>query len=83
MFACSWPGIIRILPPNLDQKNDKSASVLGAAALLQIEKAALEGDAEEGAQGPHAALAVRLQQRDPDRKFSLGERLQYVLLIGE
>eukprot|EP00803_Ostreobium_quekettii_P009207 evm.model.scf_772EXC.4 EVM.evm.TU.scf_772EXC.4 scf_772EXC:31453-42840(-) len=48
----------------------------------QIEKAALEGDAEDGAQGPHTALAVRLQQRDPDHKFSLGERLQYVLLAG-
>lgn len=32
--------------------------------------------------GPHAALAVRLTQRDPGRKFVLGERLQYVLLTG-
>ena len=32
--------------------------------------------------GPHAALAVRLQQRDPGRSFVLGERLQYVLLPG-
>jgi hypothetical protein len=32
--------------------------------------------------GPHASLAVKLAQRDPGRKFLLGERLQYVLLAG-
>lgn len=37
---------------------------------------------EEEVRGPHAALAVRLRQRDPDRTFVLGERLQYVLLAG-
>jgi hypothetical protein len=32
--------------------------------------------------GPHASLAVRLSQRDPDKKWLLGERLPYVLLTG-
>jgi hypothetical protein len=40
------------------------------------------GGAEEDVKGPHAALAVKLTQRDPDRRFVLGERLQYVLLAG-
>lgn len=50
----------------------------------QIEKAASEvgSDQDEQVHGAHAALAVRLQKRDPGRKFSLGERLQYVLLSG-
>ncbi|KAK9916419.1 hypothetical protein WJX75_002409 [Coccomyxa subellipsoidea] len=37
---------------------------------------------EEEVRGPHASLAVRLQQRDPGRTFVLGERLSYVLLPG-
>lgn len=37
---------------------------------------------EEEVRGPHAALAVRLQQRDPGRTFVLGERLPYVLTAG-
>lgn len=37
---------------------------------------------EDEVRGPHAALAVRLQKRSPDRKFILGERIQYVLLSG-
>ncbi len=40
------------------------------------------GSNSEDVKGPHAALAVRLQQRDPGRSFVLGERLQYVLLPG-
>lgn len=32
--------------------------------------------------GPHARLAVRLQQRDGGRQFVLGQRIQYVLLPG-
>jgi DNA polymerase delta subunit 1 len=32
--------------------------------------------------GPHAALAVKLTQRDPGRSFVLGERVPYVLLAG-
>lgn len=40
------------------------------------------GVGEEEVRGPHASLAVRLQQRDPGRTFVLGERLQYVLLPG-
>lgn len=32
--------------------------------------------------GPHARLAVRLQQRDRGRDFVLGQRIQYVLLPG-
>jgi DNA polymerase delta subunit 1 len=40
------------------------------------------GANSEDVKGPHAALAVRLQQRDPGRSFVLGERLQYVLLPG-
>jgi DNA polymerase delta subunit 1 len=32
--------------------------------------------------GPHASLAVRLSQRDPGKKWLLGERLPYVLLTG-
>ena len=40
------------------------------------------GVISEDVKGPHAALAVRLQQRDPGRNFVLGERLQYVLLPG-
>ena len=40
------------------------------------------GTSSEDVKGPHAALAVRLQQRDPGRSFVLGERLQYVLLPG-
>ena len=32
--------------------------------------------------GPHARLAVRLQQRDGGREFVLGQRIQYVLLPG-
>ena len=40
------------------------------------------GTNSEDVKGPHAALAVRLQQRDPGRSFVLGERLQYVLLPG-
>lgn len=41
-----------------------------------------EGPPDEEVKGPHAALAVKLAQRDPGRKFLLGERLQYVLLAG-
>lgn len=37
---------------------------------------------KEDIRGPHAALAVRLSQRDPGRSFVLGERLQYVLISG-
>ncbi|GMH36104.1 hypothetical protein BSKO_03972 [Bryopsis sp. KO-2023] len=50
----------------------------------QIENAAaLESNpTDEEVRGPHASLAVRIQQRDPTRKFSLGERLQYVILSG-
>lgn len=61
----------------------------------QVERAAAEGPSPGGAgdkdtspaggeevRGPHAALAVRLSQRDPGRTFVLGERLQYVLLGG-
>lgn len=37
---------------------------------------------ESEIRGPHAALAVRISQRDPGRSFVLGERLQYVLTAG-
>ena len=40
------------------------------------------GGGEEEVRGPHAALAVRLSQREPGRSFVLGERLPYVLLAG-
>ena len=43
---------------------------------------AASGASQEDVKGPHAALAVRLSQRDPGRSFVLGERLQYVLLPG-
>lgn len=43
---------------------------------------AAAGASQEDVKGPHAALAVRLSQRDPGRSFVLGERLQYVLLPG-
>jgi DNA polymerase delta subunit 1 len=44
---------------------------------------AAAGQAPEAkVRGPHAALAVRLAQRDPGRRFVLGERLGYVLLAG-
>lgn len=46
----------------------------------QVAAAADGGD--EDVRGPHATLAVKLSQRDPDRKFLLGERLPYVLLTG-
>jgi len=36
----------------------------------------------EDVKGPHANLAVRMSQRDPDKKWLLGERLSYVLLTG-
>lgn len=49
----------------------------GAAAAT----AAAGGD--EDVKGPHASLAVRLSQRDPHKKWLLGERLSYVLLTGE
>ncbi|WIA33365.1 hypothetical protein OEZ86_006502 [Tetradesmus obliquus] len=48
----------------------------GAAA------AAAAGGGDEDVKGPHASLAVRLSQRDPDKKWLLGERLPYVLLTG-
>jgi DNA polymerase delta subunit 1 len=38
--------------------------------------------AGDDVKGPHASLAVRLSQRDPDKKWLLGERLSYVLLTG-
>jgi len=41
-----------------------------------------EGDGGEDVRGPHAALAVRLTQREPERSFSLGERVRFVLLAG-
>lgn len=41
-----------------------------------------EGAGGGEVRGPHAALAVRLSQRDPGRSFVLGERLQYVLTAG-
>ncbi|KAF8067421.1 POLD1 [Scenedesmus sp. PABB004] len=40
------------------------------------------GGGEEEVKGPHASLAVRLSQRDPRKRFVLGERLSYVLLAG-
>lgn len=43
---------------------------------------AAQGGGAEKVQGPHAALAVKLAQRDPGRPFLLGERIQYVLLAG-
>lgn len=41
------------------------------------------GGGADDVKGPHASLAVRLSQRDPDKKWLLGERLSYVLLTGE
>jgi len=49
----------------------------------QLEKAASSAASDPEIRGPHANLAVRLQQRDKGRSFVLGERLQYVLLPGE
>ncbi|KAF5833190.1 DNA polymerase family B-domain-containing protein [Dunaliella salina] len=36
----------------------------------------------EDVRGPHASLAIKLTQRDPNRPFLLGERVPYVLLSG-
>jgi DNA polymerase delta subunit 1 len=52
-------------------------------ALLDPLRPVVAGAGEEEVKGPHAALAVRLQKRDPNRSFVLGERLQYVLLPGK
>ena len=50
--------------------------------VLAIIPKACAGGSQEDVKGPHAALAVRLSQRDPGRSFVLGQRLQYVLLPG-
>lgn len=44
--------------------------------------AAAAGGEAEDVKGPHTNLAVRLSQRDPHKKWLLGERLSYVLLTG-
>jgi hypothetical protein len=44
--------------------------------------ASAAGGGDEEVRGPHAALAVKLAQRDPGKKFLLGERLSYVLVAG-
>ncbi|KIZ06809.1 hypothetical protein MNEG_1145 [Monoraphidium neglectum] len=53
----------------------------GGGAAQEAAVAAAAGGGED-VKGPHASLAVRLTQRDPDRSFVLGERLPYVLLAG-
>ncbi|GIL43516.1 hypothetical protein Vafri_1224 [Volvox africanus] len=60
---------------------------VAAAAAAESEGGASGGNGggaapPEDVRGPHAALAVRLSHRDPGRRFSLGERLSYVLLAG-
>jgi len=67
---------------SLDDDDDDPASPAGAGASPAVPSlVTLAGDAED-VRGPHASLAVRLAQRDPDRAFVLGERLNYVLLLG-
>ncbi|KAK9810365.1 hypothetical protein WJX72_009511 [[Myrmecia] bisecta] len=53
-----------------------------AAAVQEGSATPTAGADDAEVRGPHAALAVRLQQRDAGRTFGLGERLQYVLLPG-
>lgn len=57
----------------------------GAASTSRVAAGGGSGASGEGSEevrGPHAALAVKLAQRDPGRVFVLGERIQYVLLAG-
>ncbi|KAK9805765.1 hypothetical protein WJX73_007272 [Symbiochloris irregularis] len=54
-----------------------------AGAAPSAKAGAAKGKEDPEVRGPHAALAVRLQKRDPGRTFVLGERLLYVLLAGE
>ncbi|KAF6253905.1 hypothetical protein COO60DRAFT_1642829 [Scenedesmus sp. NREL 46B-D3] len=62
------------------QQLEKAAAAAAADAGGNGGAAAAGGD--EDVKGPHASLAVRLSQRDPDKKWLLGERLPYVLLTG-
>jgi DNA polymerase delta subunit 1 len=75
---------------SLDEEDDEpAAGVTGASPgaargrAAGPTEAAVAGDGGEDVKGPHASLAVRMTQRDPDRRFVLGERLPYVLLQGE
>ncbi|KAL0056285.1 hypothetical protein WJX82_009537 [Trebouxia sp. C0006] len=54
----------------------------GGGASSSSKGAAGGGEGADDVRGPHASLAVKLQQRDPGRSFVLGERLQYILLPG-
>ncbi|DBA67150.1 TPA: hypothetical protein ACH3X2_001471 [Trebouxia sp. C0005] len=54
----------------------------GGGASSTSKGAAGGGEGADDVRGPHASLAVKMQQRDPGRSFVLGERLQYVLLPG-
>ncbi len=67
---------------SLGAQSDAAAAGPAAAAQAGTGAPAQGGGGEE-VRGPHAALAVKLAQRDPGRPFLLGERIQYVLLSGE
>eukprot|EP00898_Chlorokybus_atmophyticus_P005186 jgi/Chlat1/5669/Chrsp37S00424 len=55
----------------------RAAGLLPAAPRSDTTVASIEE-----LRGPHAALAVRLQKRDPSRAFHIGERIPYALLSG-
>jgi hypothetical protein len=65
---------------SLDDDDDPPAPP--AAGARGGPGAGAAGAPPEDVKGPHANLAVRISQRDPDRNFVLGERLPYVLLAG-
>lgn len=76
--------IYRLLSGNVDMYELIMTGGLWRVSGDQVERAA-GGDAlskGEEIRGPHAALAVKIKERDPGRSFVLGERLQYVLLAG-
>jgi DNA polymerase delta subunit 1 len=54
----------------------------GTAPAGPSSSSAAGGGGDEEVRGPHAALAVKLAQRDPGKRFLLGERLSYVLVSG-
>lgn len=56
--------------------------VTGAAIDAAATASASSGELPPDIHGPHAHLAIRLRQRDPGRRFVLGERIPYVLLAG-
>lgn len=60
-------------------KSTASAEDSASSAVSGPSSGSSASTAEEG-RGPHVSLAARLKQRDPDRRFQLGERVPYVLL---